>query len=61
VPIEDEPIIIGSTGDIRVSDLHQVCKCIQINKQLLLDYWNSFDDEGPIDPLDMILYDIRKV
>jgi hypothetical protein len=49
VSIEDKPVIIGSTGDIRVPDLQQVHKFIQLNKQLLLDFWHSVDDDEPMD------------
>jgi hypothetical protein len=60
VTIEDEPLVIGTTEDICVQDLVHVADFVEINKQLLLDYWNSTDDEEPMDASDMIK-GIRKV
>jgi hypothetical protein len=54
VTIEDEPLILGETGDIRVSGLCKLRSFIQINKELLLDYWDSIDEEEPMSAFDMI-------
>lgn len=50
--ILDQPKLIGDTSDSRIRDLALVEQFIQMNKQLLLDYWEQI--ESVMDPLDLI-------
>ena len=50
--VSDHPKVIGDTGDIRIRDLALVERFIQLNKQLLLRYWEK--DEDVMDPGELI-------
>jgi hypothetical protein len=41
ITIDDEPLVIGNTGNIKLKDIELVKKFILINKSSLLDYWNK--------------------
>ena len=41
VTIEDDPLVIGKPGKIRLSDLARIRTFIQLNKEVLLKYWEQ--------------------
>lgn len=41
VTIDDEPEVIGSTGDIKSSDIEKVISFVKNNKKVLLQVWND--------------------
>ena len=49
--VEDEPRIIGDSGDIKMKDIQQVKEFIRLNRRVILDFWDQTDC---IDPRDMI-------
>ena len=55
--VEDEPRIIGDTGDIEVKDIQQVREFIRLNRRVILDFW---DQEDCIDPRD-VMYALMKL
>lgn len=41
ITIENEPQVVGDTGDIKTNDIKKVIEFVKINKDLLLDFWND--------------------
>lgn len=45
ITIEDEPRVIGKTGDIKLEDVKKACQFVQENKIILLKLW--YDEISP--------------
>ena len=45
ITIEDEPRVIGKTGDIKLEDVKKACQFVQENKDVLLKLW--YDEISP--------------
>jgi len=51
VTINDEPMVIGDTGDLEAKDITKIIQFVKCNKELLLQFWNLEKD----DPVEVIL------
>jgi hypothetical protein len=43
VTISDEPKVIGDTGELSESDINLAKEFVELNMEVLLDYWNEVD------------------
>jgi len=48
VTIENEPKVIGETGNILLQDISKVLDFVKLNKDLLLKYWNDDIDVADV-------------
>lgn len=55
ITIEDDPKIIGSTGNIKTYDLEKVKDFVIMNKNALLMHWNELLDTDEL--LDVLVHD----